>query len=107
LLYKEHPQLLGYARKDPFDTLLLFLSLVNDHALCYAPAPNAPDERDEWDLFYRRGGLEPQHLVYSAIEATLSLNYFCPKCQAPSSLPHNIQFLKLNIPKKKRRTKEV
>jgi hypothetical protein len=45
--------------------------------------------------------------VYSAIEATLSLNYFCTKCQSASSVPHNIQFLKLNIPKKKRRTKEI
>jgi hypothetical protein len=37
----------------------------------------------------------------------LNLNYGCPKCKTEISVPHNIQFLKLNIPKKKRKTKEI
>ncbi len=51
--------------------------------------------------------LRPHHLIYSAIESTLSLNYRCAKCNKEVSVPHNIQFLKLNIPKKKRKAREV
>jgi hypothetical protein len=51
--------------------------------------------------------IRANHLVYSAIESTLSLNYFCHKCNQPTSSPHSIQFLKLNFPKKKRKVKEV
>ena len=31
----------------------------------------------------------------------------CMKCKRPKSIPHNIQFLKLSIPKKKRKAREV
>jgi hypothetical protein len=57
LLYKEMPELLGYRRKEPFDMLLHFLSLLNDHALFYSPPSPAPEDHDEWELFYRRGSL--------------------------------------------------
>jgi hypothetical protein len=50
------PELLGYRRKDPFDTLLHFLNLLNDHLLFYAPSKSSEDH-DEWDLFYKRGAL--------------------------------------------------
>jgi hypothetical protein len=108
LLAKEFPALLGYQRKDPFDTVLHLLSLLNEETLHYSLLNDSPfEDLDEWDLFYKRSMLQPHHLVYSAIESTLCLNYLCPKCNRPLSVPHNIQFLKLNIPKKKRKVREV
>lgn len=65
------------------------------------------EDLDEWDMFYKKNMLRPHHLIYSAIESTLSLNYRCAKCNKEVSVPHNIQFLKLNIPKKKRKAREV
>jgi hypothetical protein len=62
---------------------------------------------DEWDFFYKKNMVNSHYMVYDAIESTLSLNYYCSKCQVTSSVPHNIQFLKVNIPKKKRKTKDV
>lgn len=51
--------------------------------------------------------LSQHNIVYQATESTLSLNYTCLKCKKNVSSPHNIQFLKVNIPKKKRKVKEV
>ncbi len=51
--------------------------------------------------------LAPHYLIYNAIESTLSMNYYCQNCETSTSVLHNIQFLKLNIPKKKRKVKEV
>lgn len=82
------------------------LGALDDETVSYAAA-GRDEGCDEWDLFYKRGGLTAQHLVYSAIEATLSLNYECARCKTRTSQPHNVQFLKLSIPKRKRRAREV
>lgn len=98
------PGLLGYKRKDPFEIVIHLLGLINEETLFYS---SFGDEHDEWDLFYKRSALTPHYIIYDAIESTLSLNYRCPKCDTASSVPHNIQFLKLNIPKKKRKARDV
>lgn len=102
------PELLGYRRKDPFQQVHYLFNLINEAALFYTPLDNhSGDEKDEWDLLYRKNQLQPHFIIYDAIESSLSLNYCCPKCKDRMSVPHNIQFLKLNIPKQKRKAKEV
>ena len=102
------PWLLGYRKKDPFEMVLHLLAALNDDTFFQTLHSQAlVEDADDWDLFYRKNALQPHHLVYSSIESTLSLNYTCLKCKINVSLPHNIQFLKLNIPKKKRKTREV
>jgi hypothetical protein len=45
--------------------------------------------------------------LFDNISTTLSLNYLCEKCKRESSVPFNLNFLKLSFPKKKRKAKEV
>lgn len=65
-------------------------------------------EYDEWDLLGNPASASRLTLncpLFDNMSITLSLNYVCKKCDREQSLPATVNFLKLSIPKKKRKVK--
>lgn len=106
-MVSDDPSILGYERKDPFEHVIGLMTKVHELVKYYTTVHDN-NQYDEWDLLGNPSAASKLMLncpLFDNTSIVLSLNYECKKCIRVQSLPANINFLKLSIPKKKRKAK--
>ena len=63
--------------------------------------------KDEWDLYYKSKEIESHCPIYDSLASTLILNYKCTECNYEEDFNHQINFVKLDFPKKRKKAKVV
>lgn len=72
----------------------------------YYSIQSIEEERDVWDLLGKHSSSAILNCpFYDAISCNLNMNYDCESCKSLASIPANINFIKLNFPRKKRKAK--